>query len=119
VLAEVPADDRKVVLAHASPFFFLDRAPLAKFALEHRMVLMGGTREAVVSGALMSYGPPLTDMFALAASYVDKIAKGAKPSDLPIQQPTKFELVVNTKTAKALGVEIPRAFLARVDEVIE
>jgi putative ABC transport system substrate-binding protein len=115
----VAPDNRKVLIATGSPFFFLDRKRLAEFALRHRMVSMLGTRDSVAAGALMSYGPPLTGMFALAADYVDRIAKGAKPTDLPIQQPTKFELIINLKTAKALGLDVPILLQQRADEVIE
>jgi putative tryptophan/tyrosine transport system substrate-binding protein len=118
-IAEVAPDNRKFLLAQASPFFFLDRVRLAEFALQHRMVSMSSNREAVAAGTLMSYGASLTGMFALAANYVDRIAKGAKPSDLPIQQPTRFELVINLRTAKMLGLTIPPSVLAIVDEVIE
>ena len=118
-IADVAPDGRKFLLACASPLFFVDRERLAEFALRHRMLSMLGTRESVVAGGLMSYGPSLSGMFALAANYVDRIAKGAKPADLAIEQPTKFELIINLKTAKALGMTVPPTLLARADEVIE
>jgi putative ABC transport system substrate-binding protein len=95
------------------------RVRINTLALGGRLPTMYSIREYVEAGGLMSYGPNLTDMFRRAADYVDKILRGAKPADLPIEQPTKFELVVNLTTAKTIGLAIPPAFLARADEVIE
>ena len=94
-------------------------AEAAGAALRHHLPSIGTIRRWADAGFLMSYGPNITDMFRLSADYVDKILKGAKPADLPVQQPTRFELVVNLKTAKALGLTIPPSILARADEIIE
>jgi putative ABC transport system substrate-binding protein len=88
-------------------------------ALGNRLPTMHGFREAVEAGALMSYGPNFADLFRRSADYVDKILRGTKPASLPVEQPTKFDLVINLIAAKALGLEVPPAFLARADEVIE
>ena len=98
---------------------FTRNAPIAEAALRHRLPYISFLRRDAEGGALMSYGPSITDMSRISADYVDKILKGAKPADLPVQQPTKFELIVNLKTAKALGLTIPPLILARADEVIE
>jgi putative tryptophan/tyrosine transport system substrate-binding protein len=92
---------------------------IAEFTASEQLPSLHGIREFVAAGGLMSYGANIADLFRRAADYVDKILKGAKPADLPVQQPTKFELVINTKTAEALGLEVPATVLARADEVIE
>jgi putative ABC transport system substrate-binding protein len=97
----------------------LDRIRINTSALGARLPTMHGARDYVKAGGLMSYGPNLLDLFRRAADYVDKILRGAKPGDLPVEQPTKFDLVINLTTAKALGLTIPESFLLRADEVIE
>jgi putative tryptophan/tyrosine transport system substrate-binding protein len=106
-------------LAVGSPLFLGQRVPLAALALKHRLPGMFPFKEHVVAGGLMSYGADPSDLYRRAAGYVDKILKGAKPADLPVEQASKYELVINLKTAKALGLEIPPMLLARADEVIE
>jgi putative ABC transport system substrate-binding protein len=92
---------------------------LAELALSHRLPSIHPFREGAVAGGLLSYAPSLTDIATRGARYVDKILRGAKAGDLPIDQPTKFELVINLKTAKALGLTIPPSLLQRADQVIE
>jgi putative ABC transport system substrate-binding protein len=101
------------------PLFLTRRAEIAAKATSMRLPAIYTFREFVQSGGLMSYGSDLPDLYRRAASYVDKILKGAKPGDLPLQSAEKFELVINLKTAKALGLTISEAFLVRADEVIE
>jgi putative ABC transport system substrate-binding protein len=102
-----------------SPLTLMHRAPLAELALKHRLPTMFGARENVEAGGLMSYGADRDDLVRRAALYIDKILKGAKPADLPVEQASKYQLVINLKTAKALGLEVPPTVLARADEVIE
>jgi ABC-type uncharacterized transport system substrate-binding protein len=102
-----------------SELFFAYRRRLLDLAAKSRLPGVSDTRDFVDRGGFMSYGPSLPQLFRRAATYVDRILKGAKPADLPIEQPTTFELVINVKTAKALGLTIPPAVLARADQVIQ
>jgi putative ABC transport system substrate-binding protein len=119
-LPQAGQDRRGGLMVLASPVFGIpDRKRLPDFALRRRLPSMFVTRDYVATGGLMSYGPSFAAMGRRAAEYVDRIAKGAKPADLPIEQPTKFELVVNRKTARTLGITIPQSILLRADELIE
>jgi putative ABC transport system substrate-binding protein len=107
------------LLVTDSPPAYAHRHLIVEFTVKNRLPGMYPWREPVEAGGLMSYGVSISDLFRRAAGYVDKILKGAKPADLPIEQPTKFELVINLKTAKALGLTIPQSVLIRADEVIQ
>jgi putative ABC transport system substrate-binding protein len=98
---------------------FAERKRVVDLATKLRLPLISMGKEFVQLGGLMSYGADITDLFRLSGAYVDKVLKGAKPADLPVEQPTKFELSINLKTAKELGIKIPATLLARADEVIE
>ena len=98
---------------------FANRTPITTLALGARLPTIFGNRDEVQAGGLMSYGPNYADLFRRAAEFVDKILRGTKPSDIPVEQPTKFDLTVNLKAAKALGIAIPTSILVRADEVIE
>ena len=107
------------VLTTAESIFFVQRARVIELAVRHRLPAMYSVTAFVDAGGLMAYGPNSSDLLGRAATYVDRIFKGAKPADLPVQQPTKFELVINMKTAKALGLTIPQTILLQADQVIQ
>jgi putative ABC transport system substrate-binding protein len=107
------------LIVPASPLFGVHRKRIVDFALPRGIPTIGHDRSLVVDGVLMSYGPSIADSYRRGSVYVDKILKGAKPADLPVEQPTKFELVINLKTAKTLGLTIPPSLLLRADQVLE
>ena len=109
----------QAVLVLGDAIFFAERQRVAELAIKHRLPTMSMQKDVVEAGGLMNYSSNSDDLHRRGAIYVDKILKGAKPADLPVQQATKFELVINLKTAKALGLTIPQSLLARADQVIE
>ena len=117
--AAIIRDHAEGVIVDSDPVNGANQKRIVEFAAANRLPAIYVWRRYVDAGGLMSYGPSFYELWRRAAAYVDKILKGAKPADLPVEQPTKFELVVNLKTAKELGRIIPPAILARVDEVIE
>ena len=119
VFAAVTRARSDALVVTGGPVQFNMRTQIAQLALRHRLPSISAITEDVEAGGLMSYGASLTDQWRRAATYVDKILKGAKPADLPVEQPTKFDLLINLKTAKALGFTIPASLLARADQVIE
>jgi len=119
LFAKMSRERAGAVLVITDPVFYRHRERLRDLAAKHRLPAMYGIRVYPEAGGLMSYGIDNRDNFRRSAAYVDKILKGAKPADLPVEQPTKFELIINLKTARALGLTIPASMLARADQVIE
>ena len=117
--ATVTRERAEALMTFSDAVTFVNGRRLAELATKSRLPVMCPYRETTEAGGLMSYGPSVTAMFGRSTVFIDKIVKGAKPGDLPIEQPTQFELVINLKTAKALGVTIPQSILMRADKVIE
>jgi putative ABC transport system substrate-binding protein len=117
--AAISRNHADAVLILATPLYLAGAKRLAELAIAHKLASVVTDRQYAEAGGLLSYGTSRVDLFRRGATYVDKILKGAKPADLPVEQPTKFQLVINLKTAKALGLEIPPTLLSRADEVIE
>jgi len=116
---KIPQERIDALLVPLFPLFFVHRARIVDLVAKSKVPAMYDVREYVDQGGLVAYGPAFADLFRRAALYVDKILKGAKPGDLPVEQPTKFELVINLKTARTLGLAIPPSLWARADHLIE
>ena len=119
VFASLARERADALLIAADPFFYSRRVQLATLAARHMIPSASGGRDGTEAGLLVSYGTSVADMYRRVGDYTGRILKGAKPADLPVEQPTKFELVINLQTAKMLGIDVPPTLLARADEVIE
>jgi putative tryptophan/tyrosine transport system substrate-binding protein len=119
VMAVMKTDGAVTLIVQSSPFMFRHRRRIIDSAMEHGLATIYAFPPGARDGAVIAYGPDYGDLYRRAASYVERVLKGTKPADLPVEQPTKFELVINLRTAKALGLAVPPTLLARADEVIE
>jgi putative ABC transport system substrate-binding protein len=117
--AAVLREKAEALITFAESVTLASRRRIGRFALANRLPMISELREFVLEGGLATYGTSRADLWRRSASYVDKIMRGANPGDLPVEQPSRFELVINLKTAKALGLDVPPTLLARADEVIE
>jgi len=118
-MATIQVNRSTGLMVPGDPVTFVRMAELVDFAQRSRMPVIYGSRAWVDSGGLLSYGPSVFDLLRRAAGYVDKILKGTKPSDLPVERPRRLELIINLKTAKALGLTVPPSLLGRADEIIQ
>ena len=117
-ISKISTDNFQAMVVTHDGLFYVQRKRLADLALEKRLPTIAFASEQWQDGVLATYGPHVPDLYRRAGAFVDKILKGANPADLPVEQPTKFELLINLKTAKALGLTVPSTLLARADEVI-